>query len=337
MSANTRAVLFALLAFAIFACHDAMIKVLGGSYSPFQIVFFSVVFGFPLITVQMMRDQTMGSLIPRQPGWVVGRTVAAVITGACAFYAFSVLPLAQTYAVLFASPLLITVLAIPVLGEKVGWRRALAVLVGLAGVMVVLQPGPTVLGLGHLSALGAAVFGAISSIIARKVGRSERSEVLILYPMVANFILMACLMPMYYEPMPFADIASVFAVAALALLATSLLIAAYRLGSAASVAPMQYSQIIWASVFGIVFFNETPQISTAIGAAIIVASGLYIVLRENSGASKTTPVLRTRTRWETASGPRVGPMLRLRPELDGAKVGLEPEQKPKGMRGIPGR
>ncbi|MFT4743065.1 MAG: drug/metabolite transporter (DMT)-like permease, partial [Yoonia sp.] len=139
MSANARGALIALLAFAIFSTHDVAIKVLGANYSPIQIVFFSVVLSFPLATIMLMRDSTQGTLIPRHPWWVALRTLAAVVTGFTVFYAFSNLPLAEVYAILFAAPLLITVLAIPVLGETVRLRRWIAVIVGLIGVIVVLR------------------------------------------------------------------------------------------------------------------------------------------------------------------------------------------------------
>ncbi len=151
---NTRGALFALVAFAIFSTHDVFIKALGGSYSPVQIVFFSVLFSFPLVTLMLIRDATPGHLRPVHPWWTALRTGSAVVTGVSAFYAFSTLPLAQVYAILFAAPLLITILAIPVLGEKVRLRRWMAVLVGLAGVMIVLQPGATELTPGPLAEIG---------------------------------------------------------------------------------------------------------------------------------------------------------------------------------------
>ncbi|MGR3492681.1 MAG: DMT family transporter, partial [Shimia sp.] len=309
MSPSLRAVALALLAFSLFSSHDVIVKILGGSYAPFQVVFFSVLFGFPLATVMLLRDETVGTLIPRHPYWTLLRTAAAVITGVSAFYAFSVLPLAQTYAIIFASPLLITLLSIPILGEKVGWRRAVAVVVGLIGVLVVLQPGATDLTLGHAAALSCAVFGALASVIVRKIGREERSIVLILYPMVANFVLMAALMPLVYEPMPLGDLGLLFLVALLALAASHCLIAAYKSGEAAIVAPMQYSQILWAALFGALFFGEMPDGATALGAAIIIGSGLYIVLRESRKEGSQTPVLRSRSRFGTPSSLRVGPML----------------------------
>jgi drug/metabolite transporter (DMT)-like permease len=305
-----RGVALALAAFGVFATHDVLIKYLGGSYSPFQIVFFSVLFGFPMVTFLMMRDAKEGTLRPVYPMWTALRTVATVITAVTAFYAFTVLPLAQVYAILFASPLLITLLAIPLLGERVGIRRSLAVLVGLGGVLIVLRPGATDLTLGHLAALVAAVTGAFGAVIMRKIGQEERSVVLILYPMMANVVLMGAALPFVYEPMPGRDLLALAVIAAFALIATTLLIFAYRLATAATVAPMQYSQIIWASVYGAIFFDEGLEWATVIGTAVIVASGVYIVFREDrGGTSTTTPVLRTRSRVAAPSVPRVATFL----------------------------
>ena len=311
---NLRGALFALVAFAIFASHDVLVKILGGHYTAFQIIFFSVLFSFPLVSLMLMRDPTTDNLLPRHPWWTALRTVATVVTGSSAFYAFSVLPLAQVYAILFAAPLLITLLAIPILGESVGPYRAGAVLVGLVGVLVVLRPGATELTLGHLAALTAAVCGATGSVIVRKIGREERDAVLLLYPMVANFVLMAFTMPFVYRPMPALHLGMVAVIAVLASVAGLLVIAAYRNGDAAIVAPMQYSQIIWASIFGVVLFDERPTGYTVLGAFVIIASGLFIVLRENRGASTNEPVLTSRVRPDTGTTPRF-----------------------RGMRGLPGR
>ncbi len=300
----------ALVAFGIFATHDVFIKILGGVYSPIQILFFSVLFSFPLAALFLLRDQTEGTLIPRHPYWMAARTIAAVITGFSAFYAFSVLPLAQTYAIIFAAPLLITILAIPILGEKVRIRRWLAVLVGLVGVIIVLRPGAVPLELGHLAALAAAVCGAFASIVVRKIGREERSVVIMLYPMMANFFVMGALLPLVYEPMPIEHIGFIALIAVFAWVAGRFLIAAYTVGEAATVAPMQYSQILWASAYGFLFFDESPSQNTIVGAAIIIASGLYIVLRESrSSDTSTTPVLRTRSRAETGTTLRIAPFL----------------------------
>ena len=201
-SPNLRGALFSLVAFGIYATHDVVIKFLGADYSSFQIIFFSGLLGFPLVSLMLMSDRSDGNLIPRHPWWSLIRSITAVTTGAAGFYAFSVLPLAQTYAILFAMPLLITLLAIPMLGEKVGMRRGIAVFVGLIGVLVVLRPGSAELSFGHLAALGAAVTGALNSLIVRKIGSAERAAVLMLYPMLASVFATGAMMPFVYKPMP---------------------------------------------------------------------------------------------------------------------------------------
>ena len=322
MSSNAKGAVMALLAFGIFATHDVFVKTLGAIYSPIQIVFFSVLFSFPLATVMLMRDSKPGTLLPRHPWWLALRTLASVMTAVSAFYAFTVLPLAQTYAILFAAPLLITILAIPVLGEVVRLRRWLAVIVGLAGVMVVLRPGTTELSLGHAAALTAAVGGAVASIIVRRIGADERPVVMLLYPMVANFVLMGAALAFVYVPMPIDHLALVALVAAFAWTAGRFIIAAYQAGEAAIIAPMQYSQIVWATLYGAWFFDETIDQPTLIGAAIIISSGLYIVLRESgAGNSANTPVLRTRSRHETGTYLRAGPLMRL--------IGRHPDDRKK--------
>ena len=308
MSQNAKGALFALIAFGLFSTHDVFIKTLGATYSPVQIVFFSVLLSFPLATLMLMRDAKPGTLLPVHPGWVAVRTISVVITAVSAFYAFTVLPLTQTYAILFATPLLITVLSIPILGEKVRLRCWLAVIVGLGGVMIVLRPGTAELSNGHIAALVAAVGGAFASIVVRKIGAEERPVVLLLYPMLANFIVMGAALPFVYQPMPIEHLGALAVISVLAWIAGRLIIAAYQAGEAAIVAPMQYSQILWASVFGLMFFDEVPDIYTGVGATIIIASGIFIVFRE-SRASENMPVLRTRSRIATPSALRVSGLM----------------------------
>jgi len=308
---NAKGALLALAGFGIFATHDVVVKTLGAIYSPVQIVFFSVLFGFPIITLILISDTSGQSLRPRRPFWTGLRTCSALVTAVSAFYAFSALPLTQTYAIMFTTPLIITVLSIPILGETVRLRRWAAVIIGLAGVMIVLRPGQVAIGLGHIAAMTAALGGALSAIVIRKIGQEERPVVLLLYPMIANFIVMGLALPFVYRPMPVLHLAGMALIALLAILAMFCMIAAYRAGEAVVVAPMQYSQILWATVYGLVFFTERPDLMTAAGAGVIISSGLFILFREGHGdASANRPVLRTRSRPETGTYPRIGAMLR---------------------------
>ena len=309
-SHNLKGAALSLAAFGIYATHDVVVKFLGGSYNAVQIIFFSGLLSFPLVSAMLLGDKRDENLVPRHPGWSLLRAVSAVISGVLAFYAFSTLPLAQCYAIFFSMPLLITLMAIPMLGEKVGIHRGLAVLAGLVGVMVVLQPGEADLSLGHLAALTAAVTAALGSVIVRKIGKDERSAVLMLYPMLGNVLAMGAALPFVYEPMPIAHLGLMCVIALFSFIAGLLVIKAYRTAPAIIVAPMQYSQILWAAVFGTLLFDESIDLPTAIGSVIIIASGVYIVLREGTpSVSGNRPVLSTKSRTEIGASPRVSVMM----------------------------
>lgn len=315
MSNTIKGALLSLAGFATYASHDVVIKFLGADYSALQILFFSGLMGFPLVTLMILSDRTDGNLMARRPGWSVLRAVSAVATGISAFYAFSVLPMATCYAIFFAMPLLITLLAIPLLGEKVGLRRGAAVVIGLLGVIVVLRPGTEALSLGHAAALFAAFTGALTSVIVRKIGGAERSAVLLLYPMIASVVVAGAAMPLVYRPMPVEHLGLMAVIAVMGLAASLLIIGAYRAAPAVIVAPMQYSQILWAAVYGALFFGESIDLWTAIGATIIIASGVVIVLREGTPqVSRHSPVLSTKSRAETGLMPRIGLLLKRRGE-----------------------
>lgn len=294
----------ALIAFGIYSTHDVVVKYLGATYSVFQIMFFSGLLSFPLIIVMMTRDQTPGTLRALHPWWMLLRMATVVFGTTAAFYAFTVLPLAQTYSMLFAAPLLVTILSIPMLGERVGIHRGFAVVLGLIGVIVVLRPGVVPISLGHFAGVGAAFGIALSAVVMRKIGREETSSVLMVYPLLANVVVMGAALPFVYVPMSLMDLALTGVVAVMAFTAALLIIAAYRRAEAAIVAPMQYSQILWAVVYGALLFSESPNLWTVVGASLIIMSGLYIVFRETRGnVSANRPVLRTRTRMETVTSP----------------------------------
>jgi S-adenosylmethionine uptake transporter len=304
---NVQGALFALGAMAVYASHDAIIKHLGTLYSSFQILFFAILFSFPLITIVIMHDKTEANLRPKYLGWTVIRTACTIVVGISAFYAFTALPLAETYSIVFMTPIFITILSIPLLGERVGLHRWMAIITGLVGVIVVFEPWSSraELSLGHLAALAAAAFSSLAAVIVRKVGKEERAAVLMLYPMVANFLVLGAILPFVYKPITIEDMGYSAGMACLGVTGGLLFIQAYRRGEAVIVAPMQYSQILWATFYGMIFFGERPQSNVLLGAGIIIASGLYIVLRESGGkVSENSPVLTTMDMARDKAAPR---------------------------------
>ncbi|WP_170571299.1 DMT family transporter [Ruegeria atlantica] len=299
---------YAFLGFAVFASHDALIKVLGGTYSVMQIIFFATLFSFVPMAVTILTDRTTGNFLPHHPWLVLLRSALMVLAMVCAFYAFSELPLAEVYSLLFSFPLIVTVLSIPILGEVVRAQRWAAVGVGLIGVLIVLRPGATDITLGHLAALTAAFCSAFASVLVRKIGNEERSAVLILYPMLLAILVMSLLQPAVYQPPSLLHLAMMALVGVFSVIAQHLIILAYRAAPAGVVAPSQYSQIIWATLFGMIFFGETPDIWVAVGASIIIASGVFVVWRESRAntSSVNTPVLRVRSPRSDTGATRPG-------------------------------
>jgi S-adenosylmethionine uptake transporter len=295
----------ALIAFAFFSTHDALVKSLVGVH-PFQIAFFVFLFSFLPFSVILAVDPVERSLRPKRPLLVGLRCLFTAGSIISAFYAFSVLPMAQVYAMLFATPVLITLLSIPLLGERVRVVRWIAILFGLVGVMIVLNPTTTSLSIGHVAALFAAVLGACNSINTRKIGDSEHSVTLILYPMIGNVLVSAGLVYFVYQPMPGSALVICAAVGLLSVAGHLLLIRAFRTTEAQFVGPMQYSQIIWASIYGVLFFNEPVKSSTVLGSLVIIFSGVLFIWRELT-ASVNRPVLRTRN-VRMSGGPPLPPV-----------------------------
>ena len=156
----------------------------------------------PIAPAQAMADRTEQSLRPHRPGLMALRCTGVLINAVLGTYAFSVLPLAQCDAIFFTMPLFSAVLAVPILGERIDPLRGIAVLAGLAGVIVALDPREGSLQWGHLAALGAAMVGAANYPIIRITGGVERAVVLQIYPLLLQLIVAAAGLPPVYVPMP---------------------------------------------------------------------------------------------------------------------------------------
>lgn len=314
LSGNVKGALLQLAAMGIYATHDVVIKTLGETYPALQILFFASLLSFPLVSLVLMSDPQPGTLRPNNPGWIVLRTICAVVSGMAGFYAFSNLPLTQVYAILFTTPLLITLLSIPLLGERVGMHRLAAVVVGLSGVMIVLRPGTQELQLGHLAAMSSAVAAAVTAVVIRRLGRRERPLVLMMWPMLGNFMATGAALTLNYQPMELHHFGLTGVIAGLGLCGGFLVILAYRAGEATIVAPMQYSQILWATGYGWFLFGEALDLPTLVGASVIIGSGIYIVAREaRGGVSTNRPVTLSRIRTETVTAPKSTIMQRMWP------------------------
>lgn len=274
-----RGALCGLGAFGLYALYDMKIKFLGADYSPVQILFYAGLFVLPMYLVQLRLDPAGGSLWPVLPRWTAARSAVVLVSGVLGAYGFSVLPLAECYAIFFLMPVLIALLAIPVLGERLDWPRGLAILAGFVGVLIVLRPGQSPLLPAHFAMLAAATLGALNYIIVRRISGVERPGVLLLYPTLLQFIALAPVLPFVWQPMPPAHLGLTALMGLELFIGGFLVVAAYRQAPVAVVAPMQYSQIFWAVILGALVFGEAIDAPTWAGIGVIVAAGLFILSR----------------------------------------------------------
>lgn len=281
---NLQGAALSLAAFATFACVDSSIKFLGSGYNPFQIIFFVNLMTVPIAMAFAMAERTEAGLRPRKPGLMALRCGVVLVNGILGTYAFTVLPLAQAYAIFFTMPIFIALLSIPVMGERIDAPRGISILAGLGGVVVALDPGTASLQWGHLAALLGAMVGAANYVIIRKTGDAERAVVLQLYPVLTQLVVAGLVLPMVYVPMAGPDLALTGFMAAAGFAGYLLIIAALRRAPGIVVAPMQYSQILWAAVLGAVLFDEAMSARTVVGVVIIVAAGVVIVTRRDRPA-----------------------------------------------------
>jgi len=300
-----RGIGFSLAGFSIFSLHDALIKSITG-VPVFQIVFFVVLFSFVPFVFMLAFSGKAISLRPNLPGLVGLRCLFGLGSLLCVFYAFGTLPMTQVYSLLFSAPVLITLLSIPILGERVKLIRWIAIVLGLAGIIIVLRPGMVELSFGHLAALVAAVCVASASVVTRKIGAREHTVTLLLYPMLTNVVVSGVLVTLVYVPMPGIVLLKMCAIGLLSVIAQMLMIHAYRICEAQYIAPMQYSQMLWAVLYGVMVFNESIDRTVVLGSLVIVISGLLFIWRELV-ASVTQPVLRTRNLRATG-GPQAAPV-----------------------------
>jgi len=267
----------ALASFCAYACSDVSIKALGHGMNSFQVMFFSALCTVPFILAQMFWQDRRPSLRPNLPGLTVIRVLISLLGGWFVIYTFTHLPLAQCYAIFFTMPLMITLLAWPLLGEPVDPLRGAIILAGFGGVLIALQPGTTQFQLAHLTAILGAVTGALNSLIFRKIGHREKSGVILLYPVLAQVLVAGLIMPFVWTPLTLSDWQVGLQMGALGLVGGLFIIAAYRTAPAIVVAPMQYSQIVWASILGYLLWGEKPSLASTLGIGVIVVAGLALL------------------------------------------------------------
>lgn len=278
--ASTRGIAIALCAWFLFASMDAGSKALAEDYSIVQILWVRFV-ALAAIAWWLARRQGDGGSLRTRHVWLQSlRSLILVAEIGLFIAAITVLPLANAHAIFAVTPLIITALSVPMLGERVGVRRWAAVGVAFLGVLVILRPGLGVMHPMALVALLSAFMFALYQVLTRMVTREDNPAVTLFYTALIGAVALTLIGPFFWT-WPDAKGWALFAlVAVLGASGHFLLINALQLTPAAMLQPFSYSVLIWATVVGFVFFGNLPDVWTVIGALVIVASGLYSLARE---------------------------------------------------------
>ena len=289
-------IVLAIACYFIFSSGDAVVKYLGATYHSAQIVFFSHLFACVPIMFYLALSKSQMGLFPKRPKWVLLRCIAAAASAPSVFYAFTHLPMTEVYVILFVAPAMITLMAIPVLGEKIGVYRSVALILGFTGVIIVLNPTSlSDLSMGHMAALLGITCSSISAVIIRKVRHDESPMTMSVYPILSVMLSGLFLMPPYYIPMPLVDLGWMALAGFLFASAGFLLILAYKYAETGIIAPLHYSQMIWALLFSAYIFDEQTPATVYYGLPFILLSGFVILYRESQLSRSKDAV--TETRW----------------------------------------
>ena len=273
-----------------FVSNDALMKLLFAEMSIYQAIFLRGVITVPLIAILAWHQGTLIVRLARRDRLLVGVRVSAEVGATVGFLtALKYMPLANVTAILQVLPLTVTMAAALFLGESVGWRRWLAILIGLVGVIIIIRPGMEGFSIYSLWALGAVGCITVREIVTRKLSSDLPSLPVALATAIAIGLLGAAMLPAV-------EWAPVSASNWMLLTGTSVaIIGGYlfsvmtmRVGDIGFVAPFRYTAMVWAITLGLLMFGELPDMATSIGTGIVVITGLYSLHRE-SRLRRTAP------------------------------------------------
>lgn len=270
-------------AMLLFTLMDTIGKLLSAYQPVEQVVWGRYFFQFAWMLLLIPFYGTRELFQTKRLGTQLIRGLLVALATICLFTAVSTIPLADAYTISFTAPFIVTILSIPFLGEKVGWRRWSAILVGFAGVLVVIRPGFGVFHWALLLPLVTATCFAIYQILTRKLGAlpSERPLAMLFYMAFAGTIALSLMMPVYWQPVDNTAWLGMVTMGGLAAIGHMLLIRALGLASAVTLSPFIYTQLIWAIIIGYALFGDIPDHWMLLGGSIIIGSGLFVFYRES--------------------------------------------------------
>jgi len=280
-SSNLRGIVSMVAAVAAFSVMDVTMKRLVETYPPMQVTFLRGAASLPFLLGATVLFGRWSDLIPKRFALHVVRGLLGVIMLWLFIFAIRFLSLADAYSIYMSAPLLITALSVPMLGEHVGWRRWLAVVAGLIGVLVVLKPsGSSLITIGGIAALASAVCYAVSAITIRILLRTDSSAATIFWTVFLITLISGAAAAFDWVPLRWEHWTLIVGVGLSGAIGQHFITQAFRHAPPPVVAPIEYTALMWGMMFDWVLWMTTPSARMLAGAAIIVGSGLYIIYRE---------------------------------------------------------
>jgi len=276
-----KGIFFICLAVALISAQEAMAKYLGQGLPMLQVIGARYFGHLLLMVVVLMPRHGLHLLKAKRPLVQIGRSVLLLIDTALFFFSLTLIGLAEATAIFFSVPILVVLLSIPLLGERVGWRRLVAVAIGFVGMLVIIRPGSDVIGIGALLTFGAAFCASLFNIITRKLADEDPVPVTMFYTALAGAVILMMIVPFIWEsPVGWQQWLALLLIGIAGGAAHSCIIASHVFAPASTVAPFMYSQIFWALGFGYLFFGALPDQFTVLGGVIVIASGIYLLRRQ---------------------------------------------------------
>jgi len=278
---NQRAILIMLAAVGFFTLMDGGLKLLTAHYPPFEVAALRGASSLPFVLTWAFATTGWRRLLRVRWSLHLLRGAIGVAMMAAFVYALQRMPLSSAYTIFFVAPLLITVLSVPLLGERVGPRRWAAIGIGFAGVLVALHPnGQGMAGLAGIAVLFAALGYAVSAITVRVLARTDPTQAMVTWVLVLLAAGSgACAAP-HWVAILRSDAPLILGVGVAGALGQYAITEAFIRGEASVLAPLEYTALAWSLVLDFTLWSVLPDAPTWIGAAIIVASGLYLLRRE---------------------------------------------------------
>lgn len=281
----TRGILFMCLAVCCFACMNTLVKVLSPDFSSVQIVWARTLGHFLFVLALFVPRRGLAVLRSTQPVAQLSRSVLQVCSTTLYFFALRTVPLAEATSISFLSPLMVTLLAVPMLGERIDRGRLMVVLAGFVGVLIIVRPGSDVFQWSSLLILCSSGCYATYQVLTRRVAGTDSAETSAIYSAMLGSLATSILVPFFWTtPAHLSQVVMMLSLGLFGAVGHYCVARAMGLAPANIMSPFQYVQLLGAGLLGYLVFDNLPSVYTWIGASIIVASGLYMGWTESRRA-----------------------------------------------------